>query len=188
MIDKNIETERIVELPEPFENYIKEFETEFQCKLPKFFVEFLRQYSGSSIEAEIDILEPNPLGTTVLIDTIFDFSGDEDIRENTRIGDGYPVAIPFASDMMNNWYYLYLGHDNDESKVFFFDLQGRFEWSEDDWKRMFENLDPAIKEYLEKRKNNLIPTKKSAFNNFYLVGETFENFIKNLKPVIYDDE
>ena len=45
-----------------------------------------------------------------------------------------------------------------------------------------------IKEYLEKRENKLIPKKQSTFNNFYLVGETFEHFIKNLKPVIYDDE
>ena len=53
---------------------------------------------------------------------------------------------------------------------------------------MFENLAPEIVSFLDKRKKNLIPKKKDAFNNFYLVGETMAQFMGNLIPVEYDDE
>ncbi len=193
MIDNEISIDRIlrIESSEVFKNYIREFEMEFNCTLPVNFINFLKQYSGCYLDAEIDILEPNPFGNTVGIETIFGFSDDntfEDIRENTRIGDGFPTAIPFASDFFGNWFYLYLGHENLKSKVLFFDIQSRYYWSDREFNNMFENLNPKIVEYLEKRKNGLIPKKEEKFNNFYLVGQTFEEFIKNLRPDNYDEE
>lgn len=192
MIDNEISVDKIIEIEsQVFMDYINDFQTEFECILPENFINFLKQYSGSYLNAEIDILEPNPFGNTVGIETIFGFSNDnrfDDIRENTRIGDGFPIAIPFASDYSGNWFYLYLGHKNEESRVLFFDIQNRYYWSDEEFNSMFENLAPEITEYLEKRKKGLIPEKKEAFNNFYLVGQTFDDFIKNLRAENYDDE
>jgi hypothetical protein len=193
MINNQISIDRIqkVESPENFQKYINGFEKEFKCKLPPDFIDFLQKYGGSHLSAAIEILEPNPFGNRVNIDTIFRFSNDEaldELRENTIIGDGFPVAIPFADDLNGNWFYLYLGHENTESKVFFFDIQNRFYWSDEQFHHMFENLAPEIVSFLDKRKKNLIPKKKDAFNNFYLVGETMAQFMGNLIPVEYDDE
>ena len=187
MIDNKILVDRIIKIKSPqiFKNYINDFQTEFKLTLPENFVNFLEQYSGSYLSAEIDILEPNPFCNTVGIETIFGFSDDnsfDDIRENTKISDGFPVAIPFASDYSGNWFYLYLGHHNLESKVLYFDTQNRYYWSDNKFHNMFENVAPEIVEYLEKRKNGLIPKKEEKFINFYLVGQTFEEFIKNLRP------
>lgn len=191
MIDNKILVDKVINIdPLVFTDYINDFQTKYKCSLPEVFINFLKQYSGSYLSAEIDLIEPNPFGNTVGIETIFGFSDDnsfEDIRENTEIGDGFPISIPFASDYSGNWFYLYLGHKNEESKVMFLDIQNRYYWSDDEFYNMFENLTPKIAEYLEKRRKGLIPKKEEKFNNFYLVCRTFDDFIKNLRPDNYEE-
>lgn len=170
-----------------FEQKITAFETQFSCKLPAVFKDFLHQYGNASLEVVVSILEPNPLCDEVPLDLFFGFEADENIIENTKIADGFPVAIPFAEDLSGNWYYLYLGHHQKESKVYFHDIQGRYHWTDQQFYDMFENLAPEIQTYLELRQNNQLPAKDEAFQDFYLVGNTFEEFISNLKPFTYED-
>lgn len=161
------------------------FERKYKCNLPLDFKEFLRQFGNYSFDAVVDIIEPNPNGNSASFGSVFGFSkwksSWNDIRENTEIADGWPVAIPFASDAGNNWFYLYLGQNGDKQEVYFYDAQKRASWGDDYFFNMFPSLHPAIKQYLEDRKNGKIKPK-GAFEHFYLLSHTFAEFLKNLKP------
>lgn len=185
MIDSKIE----IEYPDKtlskseFETQINNFETRFECRLPQVFKDFLFKYGDAFVQTSISILEPNPLADEVVLDFFFGFGEDENITENTDIADGFPVAIPFAGDMMGNWFYLYLGHSQKESKVFFHDNQQRFYWSDEEFYSRFENIAPEIESYLTKRRAGQLPEKEEKFDNFYVLSETFEDFLQNLKPL-----
>ena len=169
------------------EELIIEFEQEFECKLPSLFISFLKEYASKSLNATIKLLEPNPLANWACPEMIFGFFEDRedlyDIRDNTQLADGWPAAIPFAADGFDNWFYLFLGQNNSLDEVYFYDIQNRASWTDDQFDTNFPNLHPEINQYLQMRARGELPQKEDKFQHFYLVSNSFSGFLKNLRPI-----
>lgn len=183
IVNKDFKLDNSIEVSN---HIIFEFENEFKCTLPELFKSFLQKYGAKLLYAEISLLEPTPFGQVALPEIIFGFFNNRntthDIRRNTQISEGWPVAIPFAADGFGNWFYLYLGSDNTQSKVYFYDIQNRAAWSDEQFHALFQRLDPEIINYLELRTQAKLPRKEEGLEDFYLVSETFLDFINGLKP------
>ncbi len=188
MIDKSIEVE--LSIQNDFQSDLERFESEFAVKLPEIFREFLMIYGLAQVQAKVDILEPMPFGNEASVEYIFGFNDDRsdslNLFNNTEISQGAPVIIPFASNCVNNWFYLYLGKNCDLSQVYIFDPQYRYSWDDDKFYNMFPNLHPAIKQYLDLRKKGQLPTKKKGFENFYKISDNFNDFLNALKADMWD--
>ena len=60
--------------------------------------------------------------------------------------------------------------------VFYYDIQQRSHWEDEQFSRMFESLDEDIKEYLRLRSDGKLPQKENGFESFYHVASSFTEF------------
>jgi len=160
---------------------ITEFETEIGATLPKDYREFLLNHAGIRIDAVCPIQEPTPFGTEAMTEFFygfFDFDhGYNSLSENSDIAEGAPTVIPIACAPFGSQIFLFISGDR-KGEVYYFDGQQRVVWPDEQFDKMFSNLSPEIKRYLELRRSGKLPKKPPAFANFYKLADTFTEYLE----------
>lgn len=174
----------------PSEKLIKKFEKKFGLKLPEDYRLFLLNNAGKSGSAVCPFKEPTPMGSEALINNFYGFSSQsyENIFEMTKLIDGYPVVIALGSNDMGSMFW-YICQGARAGQVVMHDGDCRSSWTDERFFKMFSNLAPEIKEYLELRKESKLPQKEEGFEHIYLLADSFSEFIENLNEnVIKSDD
>jgi hypothetical protein len=172
---------------EPTLQLVESYEREFGLTLPADYREFLAAYGGVFLHAVYPFAElPTPFGPTGMVDELFGFAtGDREssgVHWNTRIIDGAPDVVAIGADLMGGMTWLKCTGD-DAGSVYYHDPQRRHtNWREADFYDHFPNLAPSIEHYLQLRRANLLPTKRRGYENVYLIGRSFSEFIALLRP------
>ena len=171
----------------PSESLAKEFEQEFDLDLPEDYRYFLTCYAGFEGAANCDFHEPTPMGKSTIIDSFYGFGKDgrHSITFNTNLIDGAPYVIAIGDNMMGAMFWLKcLGKDR--GCVYMHDPQMRSSWPDQQFKKMFPNLSPEIKDYLKQRENGTLPEKSEGYEHVYLFGKNFTEFFMNLEKEEWD--
>ena len=160
---------------------ITEFETEIGSALPSDYRIFLTNYAGVRIDAVCPTLEPTPIGTEVLTDFFygffdFDHAGNS-LSEKSAMAEGAPTVIPIASGPFGSQIFLFVSGER-KGEVYCFDAEQRAFWPDGQFSRMFSNLSPDIKTYLELRRDDKLPSKPSGFTNFYKLANSFTEYLE----------
>lgn len=169
---------------QPTSSRIQEFEEHIGAKLPDDYRLFLTKFAGVSVSATCPIREPSPCGDEATIDLFYGFMPEEkgynSLAENSDDADGAPVVIPIAGGAFGSQIYLILS-GRLSGTVCFYDAQQRFFWTDAKFHSMFSNLAPNIEKYLELRKNDQLPRKPNGMENFYVIADSFTDFIESMK-------
>lgn len=167
----------------PTETRVKKFERQFAVKLPADFRAFLVLHGGVTGDATCAFLEPTPCGTETSINSFYGFSDDdstENIVASTDLIEGAPDVIALGDNQMGGMFWLKCT-GTDAGSVYLHDHEGRSAWPDEQFQQWFPNLDSTIKEYLALRKKGKLPKKPRGYEHVYLVGRTFDAFIKSLR-------
>jgi len=168
----------------PNEYLVKEYEDEFDLSLPDDYREFLVHHAGIEGTATCTVEEPTPFGDTIHVENFFGFSSENylnDVYDKTDLIDGAPVIVAIADNVYGGHIWLKcLGQDR--GSVYYFDHQKRNDWPDEWFYKHFPNLHPPIREYLDRRRNGTLPTKRKGYEHLYLLAQSFSGFIHKLKP------
>ena len=161
---------------------LDELEKSIGSKLPDDYREFLESHRESQLPCTklFPFTEKTPIGEKGVLDellTLDDLGSDrpvwiEDVGM-LIIGDnlfGYPTYVCLKKPRV--------GH------IFYFDLQQRSLWEDEQFYRMFENLADGIKDYLRMRSEGILPHKQEGFESFYHVANSFSEF----QELLQDEE
>jgi hypothetical protein len=114
------------------------------------------------------------------IDQFFGFSGGPmgggDIRRNTEMAEGAPVAIPIAQNLSGYWTYL-ICEGPLAGGVYHHDRESRSAWPDRLFYENFKELAPSIELYLELRRSGRLPRKSAALADFYRLADSFDEFL-----------
>jgi hypothetical protein len=183
-----LEVEPVPRRIEPSLQLMENYEREFGLALPADYREFLASYGGVFLRAEYPFAESTPFGQTGMIDHFFGFvpagnRADEfrGVHWNTRLIEGAPHVVAIGSDLMGGMTWLKCT-DGDAGSVYYHDPYRRWTWSDAEFYGHFPNLHPEVQRYLELRRDNLLPTKRRGYQNVYLIGRSFSEFIALLRP------
>jgi hypothetical protein len=153
---------------------LDDLEMSIGSKLPDDYREFLGTHRESQLPCTkvFPFTEKTPIGEKGVLDELLTL---DDLGSNRPvwiedigmliIGDnlfGYPTYVCLKEP----WF----GH------IFYFDLQQRSLWEDEQFHRMFENLADEIKDYLRMRAEGTLPQKKAGFESFYHVANSFSEF------------
>ena len=153
---------------------IEELEKSIGSRLPDDYRGFLSAHDDSQLSCTqlFPFTEKTPFGDEGVLDellTLEDLGSDRPVWIDDVgmliIGDnlfGYPTYICLREPRV--------GH------IFYYDIQQRSLWEDDQFDRMFENLADGIKEYLSMRSEARLPQKEDGFESFYHVANTFSEF------------
>ena len=154
-------------------------------KLPDDYRAFLSGHAEShfDVSKHYPITEKTPFGDTAVLDelaTLKDFEKDgvngfQDVSM-LIIGSnlfGYPTCLCLSPERF--------GH------IFYYDIQQRSLWEEDQFYSMFENLADEIKDYLKMRSDGKLPQKEEGFESFYHAANSFTEFMGLLKDEEIED-
>ena len=163
---------------------IKEFEAEIGATLPDDYRFFLTSYAGVRIDAVCSIRELTPFGDEVLTEYFYGFfefdRGYNSLSESNAMAEGAPAVIPIASAPFGSQIFLFVSGER-KGEVYYYDGQQRALWSDEQFKIMFSNLAPEIKNYLKLRQAGELPKKHSAFTNFYKLADTFTEYLESCR-------
>lgn len=153
---------------------IEELEKSIGSRLPNDYRIFLESHDDSQLPCTqlFPFTEKTPFGDEGMMDellTLEDLGSDrpvwiEDVGM-LIIGDNlfsYPTYICLSEPRV--------GH------VFYYDIQQRSLWEDDQFSRMFQNLADGIKDYLKMRSGGLLPQKDDGFESLYHVANSFSEF------------
>jgi hypothetical protein len=178
------------ELPDwcepPSEELVAQFEKRFSVSLPPDYREFLLRHAGEVSYSNVvcPVQERTPFGSEACIDSFYGFGPPEradNITEATEVMDGAPSIIMIGGDLMGNLVALKCD-GGDTGCVYFFDHEGRSEWTDEMFHEMFRNLAEEVKQYLQLRKQNELPRKPRGYEHFYLLARSFTEFMDALEP------
>ena len=152
----------------------QELEQRIALKLPDDYRQFLEAHTESLLPTSqvFSLSEKTPFGESGVLDelnTLGSFANNgirlfEDVRMLV-IGDnlfGYPTCLCLK--------YPRHGH------VFYFDIQQRSLWQDEQFYSMFENLAETVKDYLRMRSAQQLPRKEAGLESFYHVADSFSEF------------
>ena len=153
---------------------IEELERSIGSQVPNDYRSFLETHEDSQLPCTqlFPFTEKTPFGDEGVLDellTLEDLGSDRPVWIDAVgmliIGDnlfGYPTYICLREPRV--------GH------VFYYDIQQRSHWEDEQFSRMFESLDEDIKEYLRLRSDGKLPQKENGFESFYHVASSFTEF------------
>lgn len=178
----------LLELPDwclaPSPDLVSSFEQQFSLSLPSDYREFLSTHGGSLANAECLFLEPTPFGEKACVSEFFGFmpSGREgsDVRWNTELIEGAPAVIAIASDLWGGMLWLKCS-GSDTGHVYYHDPEQRWTFTDSDFYDRFPSLSPDIENYLELRRAGALPAKSKGYENVYLLGRSFSEFLASLR-------
>lgn len=173
------------------EEFVIEFERQYDLRLPVEYREFLLAYGGWSGWASCGFLEqPTPLGDRASIDLFYGRMVPQyevyDIRWATGSVGSAPAFVAVAAGGMNGCMIVVRCGGPDDGHVYFFDRDQRSLWADEEFYQMFPNLDPLIVEYLERRRAGQLAAKPEGYESLYLLGRSFNEFVERLVSI--DDE
>jgi len=171
--------------PERSEELLRQFEHTFKLKLPADYRCFLEVFGNclSLHGAVVPLPGPSPLGSEVCIDSFLGFKNQDepgtDLRWLTEIADCAPAAVPIADDLFGNTYYLMCA-GKQKGTVLFNDHDGRADWPDDEFHRMFDALAPEIRRYLELRAKGEVRPDPVFPPHFYRVAASFSELLERI--------
>jgi len=174
------------------EEFVAEFERDDGLRLPTEYRNFLLKFGGWSGSATCRFLEqPTPRGDGAWIDLFYGRMIPEsevyDVRWATDSVGAAPEFVAVASGGMNGCMVVVKCGGSDDGHVYFFGRGQRALWSDDEFYHMFPGLSPLIVEYLERRRAGQLPPKPAEYENLYLLGRGFNEFIARLAPTTETD-
>lgn len=153
---------------------LDDFETLLGAKLPDDYREFLKTHHESQLPCTklFSFTEKTPIGEKGVLDellTIDDLGSDRPVWIKdvgmVIIGDnlfGYPTCLCLKAPRVG--------------QIFYFDIQQRCFWEDEQFYRMFENLADELKDYLRMRSEGVLPQKEEGLESFYHVASSFSEF------------
>lgn len=173
------------------ESRIADFENHIGIRLPDDYRDFLSQFGGYLLNAEVPIYEPTPFGRTTSIQSFYGFFEDEDdcfydIRYECDLAEGAPVAVPIAGGHLGQIFIICEANDKldlSHGAVYFWDGDNRSAWPDEVFEQRFPSLGPEIRNYLEQRKAGLLTKKPDALADFYKVGDSFSMFVNGMRSM-----
>ncbi len=175
---------------EPTEERIQAFEQHIGAILPGDYREFLSQHSGVWVSACAPIAELTPCGQFTAIQSFYGFMEKEwmssDLQWNSDTAGGASVAIPIADGAFGSQIFLFISENEylgiKSGAVYFWDWEGRSAWTDEKFHRMFSNLAPEIRTYLQLRKDGQLPEKHDGLEDFYRIADSFTGFLEVCTP------
>ena len=161
---------------------IEELENSIGSRLPDDYRSFLAAHDDSQLPCTqlFPFTEKTPFGDEGVLDellTLEDLGSDRPVWIDDVgmliIGDnlfGYPTYICLKAPRVGHIFYYY--------------IQQRSLWEDDEFHRMFDNLADGIREYLRMRSDGRLPQKEDGFESFYHVANSFSEF----QNVLRDEE
>jgi len=167
------------------EALVREYEKRFSLKLPGDYRNFLVRFGGFFAPggAVCPYQEPTPCGNEALIDRFYGFTSpdrSDNVIYNTELIDGYPDVVAIGDNLMGGMIWLKcIGRG--AGCMYMHDHEGRSAWPEEMFSRMFPNLSPEIKDYLELRRQGQLPRKPKGYEHVYQIATSFTDFINRLQ-------
>jgi hypothetical protein len=69
----------------------------------------------------------------------------------------------------------------DRGRVYALDGELRAYWSNEEFEKRFNAMDPAIREYLKLRVEEKLPPKPVGYDNIYLIARSFDEFLSECR-------
>ena len=156
---------------------IKEIELLIGKKLPSALKDYFQ--SSKCGGYSFPLKEPTPFGDGIIEDMFL--LNSEDLKDD----EFFEMGMMWMGENVFGDGLFFSFREKDFASIYYFEHDNRCFWKDELFYETFPNLSDGIVKYLQKRRDGEVPEKEEGYENFYLISDSFEEFISLVEVLEY---